>query len=407
MDYEQTAAWWDSTAPDGRRHAEIPPVELMKIYGGVAGNAWSKRRQLASQKFGDQVVFPSLPTGRAATPREPVRPVPSGAVDKAELQKLLRKGGQTIVSLADHFDVGPSRVQAAIDELKAQHLILRRDGDTIALGAALEPEAPIRIDSAQFVEVEFPIGWVADTHLCSKYARMDVLEDLYDRFAAAGVTDVYHGGNWIDGEARFNQFDIFVHGCEDQVAYFVDHYPRRPGIRTHIVSGDDHEGWYVQREHVNVGHLLEDVARRHGRDDLIDLGYMERDLVFAQPYGESRLRVIHAGGGSSYAVSYTSQKYVETLQGGEKPHIVLVGHFHKYDWADPREVDVIQMMCTQDQTPFMRKRRLQAHVGGGIAWIRQNELGIFTSVKVQKFRYYNQAFYQHHWQRPATAGGQP
>jgi hypothetical protein len=127
---------------------------------------------------------------------------------------------------------------------------------------------------------------------------------------------------------------------------------------------------------------------------------MERDIEFVQPKGSSILRVIHAGGGSSYATSYTSQKYVESLQGGEKPAIVLVGHFHKFDWCNPREVHVIQMGCTEDQTPFMRKRRLQAHVGGGILWLTQNELGIFTSVKVQWFGYYDRKFYEYRWVKP-------
>jgi len=72
--------------------------------------------------------------------------------------------------------------------------------------------------------------------------------------------------------------------------------------------------------------MIEDEAKRNGRNDLIFIGHMERDIEYKQAKGSSIIRVIHAGGGSAYAVSYTSQKYVESLQGGEKPQIVLVGH---------------------------------------------------------------------------------
>lgn len=142
---------------------------------------------------------------------------------------------------------------------------------------------------------------------------------------------------------------------------------------------------------------MEDAAKRYGRDDLIDLGYMERDIEFKTNKGSSIVRVIHAGGGSAYATSYTSQKYVESLQGGEKPHIVLVGHYHKFNYAYARGVHVIQGGTTEDQTPFMRKKNIPAHLGGTILWLRQNERGIFTSVKVEWIPFFDKKFYSYKW----------
>ena len=168
-------------------------------------------------------------------------------------------------------------------------------------------------------------------------------------------------------------------------------------METKIISGDDHEGWYVQREHINVGKVMQLYAREAGRDDLEDLGYMERDIAYEQPGGRSIIRVIHAGGGSAYATSYTSQKYAESLQGGEKPDIVLVGHFHKFEYGYPREIHMIQGGTTCDQTPHMRKKKLQAHVGGCILWVVQNERGIFTSVKVQWIPFFDKKFFAYKW----------
>ena len=312
--------------------------------------------------------------------------------------KAIAKKKHNVIELANTFNVSPKAIFSAIEELKHRNIVVDNFSDGLQLGIEMKPaEKSFVIDSKKYTETEFAIGFVADTHLGSKYERLDVLNALYDRFEEYGITEVFHGGNWIDGEARFNKYDIYAHGVTDQIQNFLEKYPQKKGMVTHIISGDDHEGWYVQREHVNIGQVMEDMAKRMGRNDLIDLGYMERDIEFKQPKGSSIIRVIHAGGGSAYATSYTSQKYVESLQGGEKPQMVLVGHYHKFNYAYEREVHVIQGGTTLDQTPFMRKKKLQAHVGGCVIWIKQNERGIFTSVRVEWIPFFDKKFYQYHW----------
>lgn len=305
---------------------------------------------------------------------------------------------QSVEQLADHFSCCPREIRDAIVELETNATLLDTDNDLVALERDLKThEAPLAIDFSKYAETEYPLGVVADNHIGSKYERLDVLESLFDRFQSYGVQTVYQCGNIIDGEARFNKFDIYAHGVEGQVANLIEKWPRRAGIVTQFVTADDHEGWYVQREHIDVGKKIEHDAYEAGRDDLRHLGYMERDIEYRQENGSNRIRVIHAGGGSTYATSYTSQKYVESLQGGDKPPLVFVGHFHKFDYSFPRNVHIIQAGCTEDQTPFMRKRRIEAHVGGCVVWVKQNTLGLFTSVKVEWVNFYDKTFYAYRW----------
>jgi len=312
--------------------------------------------------------------------------------------KAISKKKVNIIELSNQFGVSPRMIEEAVQQLTAKNIIVDNFSNDIVLANEMKPmDKNLIIPVSIKDEEEFAIGFIADTHIGSKYERQDVLEALYDRFEQNGINTVFHGGNWIDGEARFNKYDIYVHGVNDQVKNFIEKYPQRHGIKTHIISGDDHEGWFVQREHVNIGQVMEDAAKRYGRDDLIDLGYMERDIEFKTNKGSSIVRVIHAGGGSAYATSYTSQKYVESLQGGEKPHIVLVGHYHKFNYAYARGVHVIQGGTTEDQTPFMRKKNIPAHLGGTILWLRQNERGIFTSVKVEWIPFFDKKFYSYKW----------
>jgi len=332
------------------------------------------------------------------------RPLPQDIGEIKELNLVnnvaasIKAKKKNLRELADEHDVSPKKILAAIKQLRERNILLDTFTDGgFKLAKDMAPAKPRTIDLSKHREVEYPIGFVADTHLGSKYERNDVLNALYDRFSAYGIETVYHGGNWIDGEFRFNKYDIYVNGFEAQIKNFIEKYPQRKGMETSIISGDDHEGWYVQREHINVGKTLVDRAREAGRKDLVDLGYMEADVEYKQQGGKSTIRVIHAGGGSAYAVSYTSQKYAESLQGGEKPSIVLVGHFHKFDWSYPREVHIIQGGTTCDQTPYMRKRKLQAHVGGCILWVKQNDIGIFTSVKVEWIPFYDKKFYAYKW----------
>ena len=283
--------------------------------------------------------------------------------------KSIKNHRKTLIDLSDEFSMPPKKIVKAIEELKTRNIVVDNFTDGgFQLGKRIAPTRdPVKLDLSKHREVEYPIGFVADTHIGSKYERMDVLNALYDRFENYGIETVFHGGNWIDGEARFNKFDIYVHGIEAQVANFLKKYPQRKGMTTKIISGDDHEGWYVQREHINIGQVMVDRARAAGRYDLVDLGYMERNIEYVQEGGSSVIRVIHAGGGSTYAWSYTSQKYAESLQGGEKPNIVLVGHFHKFDFSYPREIYMIQGGCftgnTYIETKSGRKRIKQVIEG--------------------------------------------
>jgi len=215
----------------------------------------------------------------------------------------------------------------------------------------------------------YMFGVVSDTHLGSKYERLDVLNDLYDKFAAAKVDRVYHAGNWIEGESSFNRHELLVHGLDPQLCYMAKNYPVRDGLVTYAVSGDDHEGWFAQREGIDVGNYAEHIMRAAGRTDWINLGYMEAHvrLQNARTRAESVMAVVHPGGGSAYAVSYTVQKIIESLDGGEKPAVGIYGHYHKLMAMNIRNVWVLQSGCFDGrahvETPSGERQINQLKIG--------------------------------------------
>ena len=246
----------------------------------------------------------------------------------------------------------------------------------------------------------YVFGVVSDNHLGSRYERLDVLNDLYDKFADAGVDRVYNAGNWIEGESRFNHHELLVHGMDAQLRYLARNYPRREGITTYAVAGDDHEGWYAQREGIDIGNHAENIMREAGRQDWVNLGYMEAHvrLVNANSKSEAIMAVVHPGGGSAYATSYTIQKIIESLDGGEKPAVGIYGHYHKLIAMNVRNVWTLQAGTTKDQDSFMRKKRIEAHVGGTIVTMKQDrESGAIIRFTPEMHRYFTRGFYGARW----------
>lgn len=311
----------------------------------------------------------------------------------------LRKGRFTTQQLRDKFDATEREIMDAILAAQGRGFLLSQFGD--AWGMTPGP-APSTEDSTYKSRKDgtYLFGFSSDQHMGSKYERLDVLNALYDEFEAQGVDRVFNGGNWIDGEARFNVHDLKIHGMDEQCHYLAEHYPQRKDIVTYAVAGDDHEGWYGQREGIDIGKHAERIMRGAGRKDWVNLGYMEAftDLVHCKTGVTAKLLTMHPGGGSSYAHSYRPQKIVESFDGGEKPGAVLVAHYHKMSFNIIRNVFAIQSGCTQDQTPFMRKKSLEAHVGGGICKLTQDSnTGALTACRPEFFRYFNKAYYNDRW----------
>lgn len=305
----------------------------------------------------------------------------------------------SIDEISDRFDVAVGKVRAAISELKSSKKNIAHISDArVSADVILPASKPTRIDISKFKGKSVKFGLCSDEHLGSKYHRDDVREALFDIWESQGIKTIYSCGNMIDGEARFNKHDLIVHGMQNQVDYYIEHWPRRKGMTTHFVTGDDHEGWYVQREGVNIGEFIQMCAENSERNDLRFLGHMEHDVIIAAPKGECSIRLIHAGGGSAYATSYSVQKIAESLTGGMKPDVMLVGHYHKAEYSYVRNIHIVQAGTLEDQTPFMRKLKIQAHIGGWTISFDVDDFGNVHAFTPQFHPFYDREFYEQNWQ---------
>ncbi len=316
---------------------------------------------------------------------------------EANIHKRLRQAPLTVDDLAEMMGVTPPSIRRAVGRMKERGVLLAEHPGGVFEAVSTVNLAPGRFEIKGNPRDEWThiFGVTSDNHLCSKYARLDVLNAAYDHFERRGITHVFNAGNWVDSEARFNKTELLTApGMDNQLDYLIDKFPVRNGITTHFIAGDDHEGWYAQREGIEIGRYLESRATAAGRSDLHYLGYAECDVALKCGSGAAVARVVHPGGGSAYAVSYTDQKRVESYQGGEKPQLEIVGHYHKFNYGFPREVHTVQAGCTCDQSLFMRKKRLQAHVGFVELRIKQDSAGVITRFGVEWFPFFDRGYYE-------------
>jgi len=239
------------------------------------------------------------------------------------------------------------------------------------------------------------IGLVADTHLCCREERLDALHAQYDLFAREGVKDVFHAGNIVDGYVpRINGGSVYESSIDGQAIYCARHYPIRAGITTHFITGNDHEGWF-QKEGFNFGAYLQMVCERFGRQDMKYIGHVEADVVLTCGEHKQHMKVQHPGGGSAYARSYKGQKMVESFQGGEKPAILVQGHYHVSGYSFDRNVHIIGMPGFQEQTIFGRTKHLRYEIGGVILEFKMSSVtGAITRVRPEFNLFFDRGFYK-------------
>jgi len=394
--------------------SDIEIVRRLKVIGESASMAEASRRlSLARQTLRETVqrakergiTAMSEPKDIPAPEHTPQRDASSALGEIAlKVRNRLKRGNANLEELQNISGLGAGAVKGILSDLAADGFNINEFGGNWAITETPLPAAPHEQSDIPVLisrpDNTFLVGASGDQHIGSKYHRTDTLIDLYDQFEAAGVQAVYNTGNWIDGEARFNKHDLLVHGMEAQCRELARTFPRRTGIVTYAVSGDDHEGWYSQREGVDIGRFAERIMREEGRTDWVHLGHME-SYVKLQNYNTGKfsyLLVCHPGGGSAYALSYSVQKLIEVLDGGEKPAVAFYGHYHKLWAGNIRNVWVLQTGTCEDATPFMRKRKIDAHVGGALVGMKQDpETGAIVQFSPTLIRYFNKGYYENRW----------
>lgn len=186
---------------------------------------------------------------------------------------------------------------------------------------------------------------ISDTHLASKYDRLDILRYLYQQAEDKGINYILHSGDLTDGRSNRDEqvYTLRETSYTGQRDYVIDKYPKSD-IPTYICAGN-HDLWWIKRAGADI---IKDICKQ--RDDLHYLGSDCEDLKI----GKLKVRLFHGKGGQSYAKSYKLQKYLDSIPAEETPHILQTGHIHQAFYMKQGNTHCFQTSCLQDLTPFER-----------------------------------------------------
>jgi predicted phosphodiesterase len=247
-------------------------------------------------------------------------------------------------------------------------------------------QVPIRT-----VDNTIRFGVVGDTHIGSGYQRLDALKAFYAHAYDEGVSIVLHAGDVIDGWHVYRGQEFELHpnarSWDDQRAMFEAEAPRCGGLIETIFITGNHEASFRRSVGMNVGAELQRV-RPDWKCIGADVGTVTLKTKNA---GTFSVMLVHPSDrGGTYALSYKLQKFIEAIPGGEKPDLLVLGHYHKsIHMPAYRNVEAFLPGAFQSQTPFMAAQGSAAHVGGWIVEVVLGDADKLTSrVKAEFIGFY-------------------
>ena len=232
--------------------------------------------------------------------------------------------------------------------------LMKQDGELIDYvnGELVRLKTPPEINDIYQVEASsshIPLLLISDTHLCSKYDRLDILRYLYAKADERGIKYILHSGDFTDGRSNRPEhiYELKEPSYEGQVDYCVEKYPTFDG-KTYVISGNHDDWWYKS----TGSEIVKAIANR--RDDIVYLGSDVADMKI----GKLKVRLFHGKGGNAYAKSYKVQKYLDSIPLEERPHILQTGHIHQSFYMKQDNTHCFQTSCLEDLTPFARSMGL-------------------------------------------------
>jgi len=214
---------------------------------------------------------------------------------------------------------------------------------------------------------------ISDTHIGHKCYDSELMDRAAKEINKRKVDFVIHGGDVLEGHYEAKRhghiFELEHVGGDEQIKRAVKELGKiNKDIPIYAVVGNHENNTYGKAMGFDIGERLKEKLPNYKH---LGVQHGEIDL----PFGK-KILVVHPDGGSSYAISYRSQKMAESLDGGKKPAILHIGHYHKSEYLFYRNIHIIQNGCFESQTPFMRNLSLSAHKGYWIISLEVSKNGI-------------------------------
>lgn len=211
-------------------------------------------------------------------------------------------------------------------------------------------------------------GVITDTHI----GHSKFKEELFARSVQdfKDVDAILHPGDHLEGMSGRpgHVYELAQVGYQRQFNRACELYALYDGKPMYGIDGN-HDQWFKAKGDIGII-VGENLAQKV--PGYTHLGEWEGDLKIDGLW----IKLFHANDGTAYANSYKGQQLVNSLTGGEKPHLIFQGHYHKSLYQFTRNVHMFDCGTLCGQTQFMRGKKLAAHLGYWIVTVEWNESGV-------------------------------
>jgi len=282
------------------------------------------------------------------------------------------KNGTRLEDFVKEMKIGLNEAYGLIETMKLYgkqiEMSVGNDGEiTLVKKKAKKSSQYASVDKEGLIETNICV--ISDTHLGTKEQQLTLINDVYKEAYRRGIDTVLHIGDVLDGDytqvRKEQTYQLFLRGFDEQVGYVIDMYPHVDGIMTYFIQGS-HDETHLKNGGATAGKWID-----RCRDDMVYLGQDKATFKI----NNLRILMDHPGGGNAKSYSYKPQQAIEGLNPGEKPNILLQGHYHKSYYMFYRNVHALLVPCLVNQSQFMKKMNLQNVVGAYFLKIYSDDKG--------------------------------
>ena len=205
-----------------------------------------------------------------------------------------------------------------------------------------------------------------DTHIGHKAYSPRLMSTAANVAKKENVDIIVCTGDIADGWYQNRPAAIFEQnaiGFDSQLEMAVKEFKKLgdTGKPIYYITGNHEYNTFVRGAGVEFGNIFKMRLDKEGFENHY-MGNAEANLKLDTG---SRIKLLRPDGGTAYAISYKSQKIVESLQGNKErmPDLALIGHFHKSEYIPYQGVHTFQTGTMCGQTKFMRGKGIPAHMG--------------------------------------------
>lgn len=243
----------------------------------------------------------------------------------------------------------------------------------IAKGGRIVP-GMTKVPVISFSGNRIRVGAITDTHIGSVQFSEQRLFQAFEEFHKEKVDFITHSGDVTEGMSNRpgHVYELDHIGYAKQKEYAISLFSGWSDTPIYAIDGN-HDRWFIKSSGALI---VKDIA-----DSITNFNFIGHDEGDISLDGKAILKLWHGEDGNSYALSYRLQKIAESLSGGEKPNAMICGHVHKYVSIFERNIWITSAGSVQAQTPWMRGKRIAAHVGFSIIdlWINGNGICKMTN----------------------------